>query len=173
MTMVGWRRSVSVVGVTAAVLLGACSGGGGGEDVRADAGPGAASPSSGGNARELSSGSDGPPTAGEIVATSPEEWKEKWAASGATAEAPEVTDVDFTREVAVAIFAGEKSSGGWKIDPEVEVKTQGVFSAISYVVIGPGDGCSSSQAMTSPYLALAVKGERVRFSDSERLDPCE
>lgn len=139
----------------------------------ADAGPATASASSGGNARELADGTDGAPTAGTIVATSAQEWSEKWSASGATGSAPDVSKVDFESEVAVALFAGEKSSGGWKIDPAVEVKRQGVFASVSYVVVGPGDGCSSSQALTSPYLVLAVKGERVRFTESERLDPCE
>lgn len=125
------------------------------------------------NSREISSGTTGSATAGEIVATSTQEWRDKWLASGATGPPPEVDDVDFTREVVVALFGGERPSGGWKIDPDVEVKTQGTFSAVSYAVVGPGKGCTTTQALTSPYLVLAVKGERVRFESTERLEPCE
>lgn len=165
-------RSFTVALAIAALLAGACSGGNGGEAVTADDGGGGAKAAAEG-VRELAAGNDGAPEADEIVATSAEEWSEKWAAAGATAPVPDVGDVDFTKEVAVAIFAGERPSGGWKVDPEVGVKRQGVFASIDYVVVGPGEGCSSSQAITSPYLVLAVKGERIRFVSSERKDPCE
>jgi len=174
MPKVGLARSTTVVLLGAALLLsGACSGGGGeSEEVNAGDG-GSQAVASDGNSRELSSGTTGSPTAGEIVATSAEEWREKWTASGATAAVPEVGDVDFEREVAVAIFAGERPTGGWKIDPAVRVKRQGTFAAVVYEIVGPGDGCSSSQALTSPYLVLAVKGQRVRFESTERTEPCE
>lgn len=176
MTKVRWSRSATVVllGATLLVPTGACSGGGdAGEEVTADGGSSGAA-SSDDNSRELAAGSDGGASAAdEIVASSAEQWQEKWAASGATAEAPDVSDVDFDSEVAVALFAGERPSGGWKIDPAVKVKRQGTFAAISYEIVGPGDGCSSSQSLTSPYLALAVKGERLRFESTERTEPCE
>lgn len=124
------------------------------------------------NSREISSGTTGSPTAGEIVATSNQEWRDKWLASEATGPPPEVEDVDFTKEVVVALFAGERPTGGWRIE-DLEVKRQGTFSAVSYAVVGPGKGCMTTQALTSPYLVLAVKGERVRFESSERLEPCE
>lgn len=169
------RLSRSVVVLVAATLLStaACSGGGdAGEDVTADGG-GSAKASKDGNSRELSSGMTGSATAGEIVASSAEEWRDKWLASGATGPPPEVTGVDFGSEVVVALFAGERPTGGWKIDPEVQVKRQGTFAAVSYAIVGPGKGCSASQSLTSPYMVLAVKGERLRFEMSERLEPCE
>lgn len=175
MPKVGLTRSTTVVLLGAALLLGgACSGSGGSEDVSAgDGGGTAGAATSDGNSRELASGTTGAPTAGEIVATSAEEWREKWAASGATAAVPDVGDVDFGREVAVAIFAGERPTGGWKIDPAIKVKRQGTFASVSYEIVGPGDGCSSSQSLTSPYLVLAVKGQRLRFESTERTEPCE
>lgn len=174
MPKVRLSRSTMVVLLGALLLLtGACSGGGGdAEDVTADGGE-AADTSKDGNSREISSGTTGSPTAGEIVATSATEWRDKWVASGAAATPPEVTEVDFENEVVVALFAGERPSGGWKIGPDVQVKRQGTFAAVSYEVIGPGKGCSTSQALTSPYLVLAVKGERIRFESTERMEPCE
>jgi hypothetical protein len=164
---------VAVLLGAALLLTGACSGGGESEDVTAAGGDeGGGATSSDGNSRQLSSGTTGAATAGEIVATSAEEWRDKWIASGATATPPEVTEVDFETEVAVALFAGERPSGGWKIDPAVRVKRQGTFAAVSYEIVGPGKGCSSSQALTSPYLVLAVKGERLRFESTERTEDC-
>jgi hypothetical protein len=160
--------------VGAGMFATACSGGDGGGGEAVSAGGGEDGPvADDGTRRELASGSDGPSTAGEIVATSAEEWREKWAASGATIEAPDVGGVDFSAEVAVGIFAGERPTGGWKIDPAVEVKTQGRFAAVAYAVVGPGEGCQSTQALTSPYLVLAVKGEAVRFEREERKEPCD
>ena len=170
------RSWTVAVALAVGALASACSGGGDGDsDVSAGAGEDgeAAVVKDDGKRRALASGNDGPSTAGEIVASSPEEWQEKWTASGATIEAPDVSEVDFEREVAVGIFAGEKSSGGWKIDPDIAVKVQGRFASVTYAVVGPGDGCQSSQALTSPYLVLAVKAETIRFVSSERTEPCE
>ena len=156
----------------------ACSSGGddgGGSEVSAgDAEGGATGPvKDDGKRRELDAGDGGATTAGEIVATSADEWTQKWTESGATASAPDVSAVDFENEVAVAIFAGERSSGGWRISPDVTVRIQGQFAAVTYEILGPGEGCTSTQAMTTPYLALAVKGSAVRFESSEREVPCE
>lgn len=157
----------------------ACSGGGDGGSSEVSAGESGGGEGSDGKVkddgkrRELASGDGGAPTAGEIVATSAEDWQQKWAASGATAEAPDVSGVNFEDEVAVALFAGQKPTGGWRIGSDVSVKLQGQFGAIIYEILGPGDGCSSSQAMTSPYLALAVRGSTMRFESTERMVPCE
>ena len=166
---------LALVGTT----LGACSGGGdgGSSEVSAD-GTGGGDTASGpvkddGKRRELDSGDGGSPTAGEIVATSADDWQQKWTASGATASPPDVSGVNFDDEVAVAIFAGERPSGGWRIGSDVTVKIQGQFAAVVYEILGPGDGCTTTQALTTPYLALAVKGSAVRFESSERMVPCE
>ena len=162
--------------VVALAAGGACSGGGGddggGDSVSAGGGDQEAGADDG-RRRALDSGTDGPTTAGEIVAKSAEEWQEKWTASGATTPPPDVADVDFEREVVVGLFAGEKPSGGWSIDPDVDVKVQGRFGSVNYTVVGPGDGCQTSQALTAPYLVLAVKASSVRFVASEKLEPCE
>ena len=166
--------------VAAGTLLAACSGGDdGGSEVSAgdssggDGGDGDGKVKDDGKRRELASGDGGSPTAGEFVAASAEEWQEKWSASGATADPPDVSGVDFEDEVAVALFGGERPSGGWRIGSQVSVKLQGQFGAVIYEVLGPGDGCSSSQAMTTPYLASAVRGSTMRFESTERMVPCE
>lgn len=164
--------------VLAGSALAACSGGDGGDsEVSAGdssgGGDGGGEVKDDGRRRELSSGDGGSPTAGEIVAASADEWREKWTSSGATADPPDVSDVNFEDEVAVALFAGEKPTGGWRIGSDVTVKLQGQFGAVIYEILGPGEGCSSSQAMTTPYLALAVRGSTMRFESSEKLVPCD
>ena len=168
------NRAWVLVLVVMAVLAGACSGGDDGDASEVSAGrteEGAVKDD--GKRRELNAGTNGPATAGEVVATSAEDWREKWVATGATVPAPDVNDVDFGSEVVVGLFAGERSTGGWKIDPDVTVKVQGRFAAVAYEIVGPGEGCQSTQAITAPYLVLAVKGEAVRFERSERTEPCE
>ena len=170
----GW---VLLLVVVAAMVAGACSGGDGdgGSDVSAgDSADGAGGEvKDDGKRRQLDSGDGGSRTAGEIVAASPEEWREKWTASGATAQPPDVSEVNFEEEVAVALFAGQRPTGGWRIGSDVTVKLQGTFGAVIYEILGPGDGCMSTQALTTPYLALAVKGSTMRFESSERMVPCE
>lgn len=174
---VGLGRATVLVVAMMSLLTTGCSGGGddGGSDVTAGASGDAEDGPvvDDGRRRQIASGADGPPAVGEVVATSAEQWQEKWAATGATTAAPDVSEVDFDKEVAVGLFAGEKPSGGWRIDPDVNVRIQGRFAAIDYAVVGPGEGCMSSQALTSPYLVLAVKAGAARFVKSERTEPCE
>jgi hypothetical protein len=173
------RLAVLVLLVVFAATLSSCSGGddGGSSDVSA----GSSSDGDGGNGevkadskrRQIAAGDGGAATAGEIVAKSADEWAQKWTASGATAPPPDVSGVDFASEVAVGLFAGEKPSGGWRIGSDITVKLQGQFGAVVYEILGPGEGCSSTQALTTPYLVLAVKGSTMRFESSERLVDCK
>ena len=175
----GRRRiwTVAVAMLLAAALLGACSGGGDSGSSEVKAGDSGDSAGDGhvkddGKRREIGTGDDGAPTAGELVASSADDWSQKWSASGATGTAPDVSGVDFDSEVAVALFVGEKPTGGWRIGSDVTVRTQGQFGAVIYEILGPGEGCSTTQAVTRSYLALAVKTKNLRFESSERLVPC-
>jgi hypothetical protein len=173
-----WARVVVLVAVVLTVTT-ACSGGNDGDGGGSEVSAGATNDEAGevkddGKRRQLAVGNDGgAPTPGEIVGTSVDDFAQKWAASGATASPPDVSQVDFASEVAVALFAGERPSGGWRIGSNVVVKLQGRFAAVVYEILGPGEGCTSTQAITHPYLVLAVKGANVRFESSERMVPCE
>ena len=172
-------RGLFAVVAVLAMLTSACSGGGGddgGDEVSAGAGG-----ESGGDGkfeddddrRLLSEGANGPKTAGEITAKSADDWRGKWVATGVEAPPPDVNDVDFSKEIVVALLAGERPTGGWKIGPNVVVKRQGRFAAIEYTVVGPGKGCTTTQALTSPYVVLAVNADAVRFSMKEATEDCE
>ena len=171
-------RGLFAVVAVLALLTSACSGGGddGGDEV--SAGAGGASSGDGkfeddDNRRLLSEGANGPKTAGEITAKSADDWRAKWVATGTEAPPPDVNDVDFTKEIVVALLAGERPTGGWKIGPNVVVKRQGRFAAIEYTVVGPGKGCTTTQALTSPYVVLAVNADAVRFTMKEATEDCE
>jgi hypothetical protein len=161
------------------LLTSACSGGGDGGSDEVSAGADGGSGGDDGKFKDdddrrlLDEGTNGPTTAGEITADSAEDWQSKWTATGVETPAPDVGDVDFGREIVVALLAGERSTGGWRISPDVVVKRQGRFAAIEYKVVGPGKGCTTSQALTSPYLVVAVNADNVRFSMSEVTEDCE
>ena len=172
-----WSQLVVLV-VVALLSATACSGGGDDDGGGSEVSAGSSSDAGGevkddGKRRQLAVGDGGAPTAGEIVGTSAEDFAQKWTAAGATDPPPAVTDVDFASEVAVALFAGERPTGGWRIGSNVTVKIQGRFAAVVYEILGPGDGCTSTQALTHPYLVIAVKAANVRFESSERMVPCE
>lgn len=58
--------------------------------------------------------------------------------------------VDFTRYTVIAVFAGEKNSGGYSVDISRVVERENglVVSVREYV---PGQGCIVTQAVTYPY----------------------
>jgi hypothetical protein len=171
-------RGLFAVMAAIALLTSACSGGGDDDGDEVSAGAGGDSAGDGKfvddeNRRLLTEGTNGPTTAGQITANSPDDWRGKWVATGVEGPPPDVNDVDFTKEVVVALLAGERPTGGWKISPDVVVKRQGRFAAIEYTVVGPGKGCSTSQALTAPYLVLAVRADAVRFTAKETTEDCE
>lgn len=171
-------RGLFAVVAVLGLLSSACSGSDddGGDEVSAGAGGESTGPvefEDDDDRRLLSEGANGPKTAGEITAKSADDWRGKWVATGVEAPPPDVNDVDFSKEVVVALLAGERPTGGWKISNDVVVKRQGRFAAIEYTVVGPGKGCTTTQALTSPYVVLAVNADAVRFSMKEATEDCE
>ncbi len=126
--------------------------------------------------RTVAGGNDGPNGSGQIAAGGAEQWKQRWSQSGAPATTPDVSSVDFADAVAVGLFAGEKSTGGWRIEVGTPVAGGGGEVRLPYVVIGPGKGCFTTQALTAPYLVVAVEGvanpDVVVFEPSQRLEDC-
>ncbi len=102
-----------------------------------------------------------------FIIRSSEEWKDLWfQVHGESSRMPQV---DFSSYVVLALFQGQKPSGGY------EVSVESIFSANKSVEVSilekePGSECQLIEAFTAPYQLVVVKkfeGELV--SKTERL----
>jgi hypothetical protein len=66
--------------------------------------------------------------------------------------------VDFSRYSVVAIFAGERPTGGWSIRIKSVEQTERTC-VVSYEVKGPPRGAIVTQAITHPYAVVQVNGK--------------
>jgi len=79
----------------------------------------------------------------------------------AQGEEGDVPEVDFERDYVIGVFAGEQATGGHEI--EVESVTDGnAVRTVAITLSKPGNGCVTTQALTSPYQFVSVP-----FSDRE------
>lgn len=84
-------------------------------------------------------------TPGHRVVTTPEEWARLWKDIGR--DAP---PADFTTQFAVAVFAGTRNTGGYKIVFDAPVETADSV-LIKYAVAAPPKGGFVTMALTHPY----------------------
>ena len=100
-------------------------------------------------------------------ATNEASFSELWRTRMGNANVPRV---DFSREAAVLLMAEEQSSGGWSIVPE-GVRLEGNVLVVKARVEGPPAGSITSQALTQPWVVLAVTPasfDSVRWDRAER-----
>ncbi|MFA5141043.1 MAG: protease complex subunit PrcB family protein [Elusimicrobiota bacterium] len=99
----------------------------------------------------LSGSVSGVKQARAIVVRTPTEWKRLWTehAAGKTAPLPEV---DFSKESVVAVFAGERRSGGYRIAVEVLEDPRTDAVTVLYDVRDPAPGGMTISMMTQPFL---------------------
>ena len=93
-----------------------------------------------------------------------------WAGLGA-GERP---SVDFTRDVVIAVAAGQRSTGGHAIAVERVVRA-GAGLAVEVVETVPGPGCATTQQLTQPVDVVVVAAADARtwsFSDQTRTQEC-
>lgn len=67
----------------------------------------------------------------------------------------DLPDVDFTKEMVIAAFAGQKSTGGYSIEIKKITKT-GKKLFVQIEMTNPGRSCLNTQALTSPYHIVAI-----------------
>jgi len=75
--------------------------------------------------------------------------------------------IDFKKQWVVLFFAGQKPTGGFEIQVR-SVKQRGKVLVVDAHIAGPEHGMMVTQALTSPFAAIAVpktKGARVRWVD--------
>jgi hypothetical protein len=75
-----------------------------------------------------------------------------WKARIGDKSAPEA---DFSRESVVVLMAGERRTGGWSVNPQ-SVALEGSTLVVTAPIQGPGAGDMTTQAFTSPWVAIAV-----------------
>lgn len=94
------------------------------------------------------------------------EWKELLDAIGAESRPP---SLDFSRLTVVALFAGERPTGGYRIqvDGVVEDPAKARKAIVRYRVVPPARDALVTQALTYPYIVIAIE----RKLDEIALDP--
>lgn len=63
--------------------------------------------------------------------------------------------IDFSREMAVAVFSGTKPTGGYSVEITKVIETDDEVK-VSAVETSPGSGCIVTQALTSPYSIVKI-----------------
>jgi len=79
--------------------------------------------------------------------------------------------IDFDKDVVVVLFAGQKNTGGYSVEVK-RVNTKGKTAIVHAHVQGPPRGGMVTQALTSPYVAIAFPrsaATRVRWIDGTRV----
>lgn len=94
------------------------------------------------------------------------EWKQLLDAIGAESLPPAP---DFSRVTVVALFAGERRTGGYRIEVDrvVEDPANTRTAIVRYRVVPPARGALVTQALTYPYIVIAIE----RKLDQIVLDP--
>ena len=82
--------------------------------------------------------------------------------------------LDFTRETAIAVFMGERPTGGYAIRVDSVTRSEGEL-LVEVVLQAPGPECMTTQAFTQPYEMVSVPSgpTRADFSTRRVLLPCE
>src|SRR5579884_1708952 len=82
---------------------------------------------------------------GSRVVTDAAQWRALWEDIGRPAPA-----ADFSKDFAVAAFAGTRNTGGYKIVFDAPVEENGAH-VIRYAVVKPGKGMMVTMSLTQPY----------------------
>jgi len=94
-----------------------------------------------------------------VLATSDADYQRFWQELVGGADAPPA--VDFAENVVVFLFAGQRNTGGWSVDPK-SVTIEGDTAVIDAAVTGPPPDAMVTQALTYPYAVVAVRSRDVK-----------
>lgn len=94
----------------------------------------------------LASGTSRIKTSSTRTASSQEEWEMLWKEHSAS---PSVPTVDFNKQTVLAVFAGQKSTGGYAIKI-TSIRIEGQKLMVSYHESEPEKGKVTSQVLTAP-----------------------
>jgi len=94
-----------------------------------------------------------------VLATSDTDYQRFWRELAGGPDAPPA--VDFAENVVVFLFAGERNTGGWSVEPK-SVTIEGDTAVIDAPVNGPPPGSMVTQALTYPYAVVSVRSRDVK-----------
>lgn len=99
-----------------------------------------------------------------------EEYARIWKLTGSTEKMP---TIDFKKGYVIAVFAGNRATGGYAISVD-SVSDTGYSRSVSVLIEKPGVGCITTQALTSPYQIIRVPFSAASLShvDIEKEVPC-
>lgn len=92
----------------------------------------------------------------QVAVNGEADWKALWErVSAGRLPKSSPPEVDFSHETAIAVFMGQKNSGGYGVEVVSLVK-DGDETVITYRERVPAEGMMVSMAVTSPYHIVAV-----------------
>lgn len=84
-------------------------------------------------------------------------WTAAWARLHGGGEPPAAPPaVDFAREMVLVVALGERPSGGHDVAIDAVTPDGAGGATVAYTAREPGEGCLSTQALTSPAVAVRV-----------------
>ncbi len=124
-----------------------------------------AASSNGLNARELASGNNAAVDGASpsvSVATSESELRAAWQlAHGRQSSAPALPSVNLSGNTVITFFLGQKPTGGYGVRL-VSARAEGDTLTLTLDIRQPGPGSITTQALTSPWIAVSVPGTFAR-----------
>ncbi|MBU3925325.1 protease complex subunit PrcB family protein [Patescibacteria group bacterium] len=116
-------------------------------------------------------GLNGNPTGqGNYVIKSKSEWMPILQKINAELPAP----IDFDKDMIIAVFQGEKSTGGYNTEINT-IAEKGNTIEVSVLENSPGRGCAVTQALTSPFHIVKVQksDKKVLFNIEKVINDCK
>jgi hypothetical protein len=107
-------------------------------------------------------------TAGEIIIRDPAEWRELWQNHARMQTETAIPEVDFEREMVIAVTLGRRSTGGYGIEI-TRVERTGNGLRVDVTRTAPPPGAMTIQALTAPFHFVAVPASDlpVRFVEKK------
>jgi len=95
----------------------------------------------------------------QVAIRTQDEWVAFWARhTRAQVQPPPAPPVDFSREMAIGIFLGERATGGHEVEI-TKVERGGSVLRIHYRTRSPDPGAMVTQVRTQPYHLIKLKRE--------------
>jgi hypothetical protein len=102
----------------------------------------------------------------QASARSAEEWSRLWVQHAGERTRP---NVDFSREIVVAVFMGTRPTAGFGVEI-VRVRQEGAALVVSYRETRPSPDSVAAQVLTSPFHIVAVPRGSTTDVKFERVD---